>query len=158
MCIRDRYQIICNLPEKEGVDYADLAKEKKHSFCIPPERETKRVAVYEACIDALAHMTLEEGKRDKYRLSLGGIAAPKENAQIQSERFKKPPDALEEFLKNHSEIKEIEICTDNDFAGRWAKEQMKKHYEGTYQIICNLPEDVYKRQHLLRYFTEKIYL
>lgn len=85
-------------------------------------------------------MTLEEGKRDKYRLSLGGIAAPKDNAQIQSERFKKPPDALEEFLKNHPEIKEIEICTDNDFAGRWAKEQMKKHYEGTYQIICNLPE------------------
>ena len=54
--------------------------------------------------------------------------------------FKKAPDALEEFLKNHPEIKEIEICTDNDFAGRWAKEQMKKHYEGTYQIICNLPE------------------
>ena len=114
--------------------------EKKYSFCIPPERETKRVVVYEACIDALAHMTLEEGKRDKYRLSLGGIAAPKENTQIQSERFKKLPDALEEFLKNHPEIKEIEICTDNDFAGRWAKEQMKKHYEGTYQIICNLPE------------------
>ena len=80
------------------------------------------------------------GKRDKYRLSLGGIAAPKENTQIQSECFKKLPDALEEFLKNHPEIKEIEICTDNDFAGRWAKEQMKKHYEGTYQIICNLPE------------------
>ena len=99
--------------------------EKKYSFCIPPERETKRVVVYEACIDALAHMTLEEGKRDKYRLSLGGIAAPKENTQIQSERFKKLPDALEEFLKNHPEIKEIEICTDNDFAGRWAKEQMK---------------------------------
>ena len=64
-------------------------------------------------------MTLEKGKRDKYRLSLGGIAAPKENTQIQSERFKKPPDALEEFLKNHPEIEEIEICTDNDFAGRW---------------------------------------
>ena len=36
--------------------------EKKYSFCIPPERETKRVVVYEACIDALAHMTLEEGR------------------------------------------------------------------------------------------------
>ena len=44
------------------------------------------------------------------------------------------------ICQNHPEIKEIEICTDNDFAGRWAKEQMKKHYEGTYQIICNLPE------------------
>ena len=84
-------------------------------------------------------MTLEEGKRDKYRLSLGGIAAPKENAQIQSERFKKPPDALEEFLKNHPEIKEIEICTDNDFAGRWACEQLKEHYEKEYAVFCNLP-------------------
>ena len=32
--------------------------EKKYSFCIPPERETKRVVVYEACIDALAHMKM----------------------------------------------------------------------------------------------------
>ena len=137
-----RYAFLRGIYEKNGKGFKmeQTGSEKKYSFCIPPERETKRVAVYEACIDALAHMTLEEGKRDKYRLSLGGIAAPKENALIQSERFKKPPDALEEFLKNHLEIKEIEICTDNDFAGRWAKEQMKKHYEGTYQIICNLPE------------------
>ena len=63
---------------------------KKVQFCIPPERETKRVAVYEACIDALAHMTLEEGNRDKYRLSLWGESLlRKKNAQIQSERFKK---------------------------------------------------------------------
>lgn len=113
-----RYAFLRGIYEKrEGIqDGADRVK--KYSFCIPPERETKRVAVYEACIDALAHMTLEEGNRDKYRLSLGGIfRCSKENAQIQSERFKKPPDALEEFLKNHPKSKEIEICTDNDFAG-----------------------------------------
>ena len=131
-----RYAFLRGIYEKNGKGFKmeQTGSEKKYSFCIPPERETKRVVVYEACIDALAHMTLEEGKRDKYRLSLGGIAAPKENTQIQSERFKKLPDALEEFLKNHPEIKEIEICTDNDFAGRWAKEQMKKHYEGTLSI------------------------
>ncbi len=55
----------------KGFKMEQTGSEKKYSFCIPPERETKRVAVYEACIDALAHMTLEEGKRDKYRLSLG---------------------------------------------------------------------------------------
>ena len=137
-----RYAFLRGIYEKNGKGFKmeQAGSEKKYSFCIPPRKETNRVAVYEACIDALAHMTLEEGKQDKYRLSLGGIAAPKENVQIQSERFKKPPDVLEEFLKNHPEIKEIEICTDNDFAGRWAKEQMKKNYEGTYQIICNLPE------------------
>ena len=61
----------------KGFKMEQTGSEKKYSFCIPPERETKRVAVYEACIDALAHMTLEEGNRDKYRLSLGGIAARK---------------------------------------------------------------------------------
>ncbi len=127
-----RYAFLRGIYEKNGKGFKmeQTGSEKKYSFCIPPERETKRVAVYEACIDALAHMTLEEGKRDKYRLSLGGIAAPKENAQIQSERFKKPPDALEEFLKNHPEIKEIEICTDNDFAGRWAKRTDEKALRG----------------------------
>ncbi len=47
--------------------------EKKYSFCIPPERETKRVAVYEACIDALAHMTLEEGKGINTGFPLGEL-------------------------------------------------------------------------------------
>ena len=33
---------------------------KQYSFCVPPLGKSHRVAVYEACIDALAHMTLEE--------------------------------------------------------------------------------------------------
>ena len=41
------------------------------SFLIPPKKDSVRVAVYEAAIDALAHMTLEGEQVDKYRLSLG---------------------------------------------------------------------------------------
>lgn len=51
----------------------------------------------------------------------------------------KRPDALEHFLKKHPEVTEIEICTDNDFAGRWACEQLKEHYEKEYAVFCNLP-------------------
>ena len=40
----------------------------------------------------------------------------------------------------HLEITEIEVCTDNDFAGRWACEHIRKAYEGSYRIIENLPE------------------
>ena len=67
-----RYAFLRGIYEKNGKGFKmeQTGSEKKYSFCIPPERETKRVAVYEACIDALAHMTLEEGNRDKYRLSL----------------------------------------------------------------------------------------
>lgn len=136
-----RYAFLRGIYEKNGKGFKmeQVGSEKKYSFCIPPKKETDRVAVYEACIDALAHMTPEENTKEKYRLSLGGIYAPKEHKQMCREHFSKSPEALELFLKNHPGIKEIEICTDNDFAGRWAKEQMQKHYEGKYRIICNLP-------------------
>lgn len=111
--------------------------DKTCSFCIPPIENSMRVAVYEAAIDSLAHMTLEQNRANKYRLSLGGISAPKKGEK--RKEFKKPS-ALEKFLKQHPNMKEIEICTDNDFAGRWACEHLKEAYEGKYQIIENLPE------------------
>ena len=82
-------------------------------------------------------MTLE-GNADKYRLSLGGVAAPKEGTR-QNVRKMKVPDALEHFLKQHPEVTEIEICTDHDFAGRWACAQLKEQYEKEYVVFCNLP-------------------
>lgn len=42
--------------------------DKRYSFCLPPRGEASRVAVYEAAIETLAHLTLE-GTTDKYRLS-----------------------------------------------------------------------------------------
>ena len=82
-------------------------------------------------------MTLEENRADKWRLSLGGIYAPKDETK---EYHPKKPLALEHFLKIHPEITEIEICTNNDPPGRKAAEAMKKQYEGRYQIISNLPQ------------------
>lgn len=110
--------------------------DKRYSFCLSPERDSCRVAVYEAAIEVLAHLTLE-GTRDKYRLSLGGIYAPKEGGEDRS--FKKPA-SLEHFLSRHPEIREIEICTNNDYGGRWAARHIQKAYEGGYTIIMNLPQ------------------
>ena len=112
--------------------------EKQYCFCLPPKGTTNRLAVYEATIETLAHLTLE-GTADKWRLSLGGISAPKEGEHLRSFSFKKPL-ALESFLKRHPEIEEIEICTNNDFAGRWAAEHLEKAYQGKYRIVKNLPE------------------
>ncbi len=112
--------------------------EKFYSFCIPPEEESTRVAVYEAGIDAMAHMTLEGGTAEKYRLALGGISAPKEG---EARKNMKRPAALEHFLKEHPEIREIEICTDNDFAGRWACSHIREAYGERYQITENLPPE-----------------
>ena len=78
------------------------------------------MAVYEGAVDALAHLTLE-GSSDKYRLSLGGVYAPKEG---EAERNFRTPPALTAFLSRHPEVEELELCLDNDFAGRWAAEHM----------------------------------
>lgn len=110
--------------------------DKRYSFCLPPEGKSRRVAVYEAAIEVLAHLSLEQ-TRDKYRLSLGGIYAPKERSAATS--FKKPT-ALTAFLEQHPNVCEIEICTNNDHAGRWAAEHIRREYEGKYRIIMNLPD------------------
>ena len=134
-----RYAFLRGIYDASGKSFKmeQAGSEKAYAFCVPAKHECRRVAVYEACVDVLAHMTLEQGRMDKYRLELGGISAPKEG---QSQRSMKKPQALEHFLTQHPEITEIEVCTDNDFAGRWACEHIRKAYEGNYQIIENLPE------------------
>lgn len=134
-----RYAFLRGIYDRNGKPFRieQAGSDKRYAFCVPPNRESIRVAVYEACIDALAHMTLEGGTAEKYRLVLGGISAPKEG-ELRKEG--KKPQALEYFLSEHPEIREIEICTDNDFAGRWACGQMKQAYQERYHIIENLPQ------------------
>lgn len=133
-----KYAFLRGIYEHGGksIKIEQKSSDKRCSFCIPPKEPAVRVAVYEAAVDALAHMTLEGNRADKYRLSLGGISAPREGEERRN--FKKPP-ALEAFLEKHPEVTEIEICTDNDFAGRWSCARLKKAYESGYQIIENLP-------------------
>ncbi len=143
---KPRYAFLRGIYDKEGKPFRieQAGSEKQYAFCVPSDGGSIRVAIYEACIDALAHMTLEGGKRDKYRLALGGISAPKERQEISKNnafgKAVKNPPALVYFLKHHPEIEEIEICTDNDFAGRWACAHIKEAYGMDYRIIENLPQ------------------
>lgn len=109
--------------------------DKAYSFCVPPSGKCCRVAVYEAAIETLAHMTLEGNRTDKYRLSVGGIYAPKDGRRKKEE---KPPLALEHFLENHPEVTQIEICTNNDGPGRYACETMKRTYRDRYEILMEI--------------------
>ena len=119
-------------PFKREVSGSD----KRFSFCLPPKTESRRVAIYEAAVETLAHLTLE-GTADKFRLSLGGIYAP---ADGQDSGHFKPPAALDAFLSRHPETEEIEICTNNDFAGHWAADHIAQSYADRYRIVRNLPE------------------
>ena len=111
--------------------------DKRFCFRLPPKGESRRVAVYEAAIETLAHLTLE-GRADKWRLSLGGIYAPEEGKPVRRER--KNPLALDAFLERHPEIEEIEICLNNDFAGRWAAAHIEVSYQNRYRIRKHLPD------------------
>ncbi|SCH51309.1 Uncharacterised protein [uncultured Ruminococcus sp.] len=110
--------------------------DKRFCFCLPPKGASKKLALYEAAIEPLAHLTLE-GAADKWRLSLGGIYAPEEGKQ--ANRNMKNPVALDAFLARHPEIEEIEICTNNDFAGRWAADHIERAYRDKYRTVRNLP-------------------
>jgi len=79
---------------------------KKYGFILPPNNPgSNEVAVYEAPIDALSHMTLcEQGfipMFDGWRLTLGGGSIS----------------ALGHFLQQHPRITHCVVCTDNDEVG-----------------------------------------
>ena len=64
-----KYAFLRGIYDSRGKNFRmeQEGSEKQYSFCVPPLGKSCRVAVYEACIDALAHMTLEDGRTDKYR-------------------------------------------------------------------------------------------
>lgn len=117
--------------------------EKKYGCYIQPEAKGDTVAIYESIIDAMSHATLNEQDdlpwKDKYRLALGGIYAPDPSKAKAVRHPTKPPAALEQFLLDHPHIRRIEICTDNDFAGRYAAKRIEEHYQDEYEIVPMLP-------------------
>lgn len=128
-----------------GYDYKrDIdGSEKKYGCYIQPEGESDTVALYESIIDAMSHATLDEQDglpwKDKYRLALGGIYAPDPNKVTTVRRPTKPPVALEQFLSDHPHIRRMEICTDNDFAGRYAAKRIEEQYRERYDVSLDLP-------------------
>ena len=101
-------------------------------------KESKKLAIYEAAIEPLAHLTLEWEQQINGDCPLAGFMRLKEGKQ--TSRDMKNPIALDAFLARHPEIEEIEICTNNDFAGRWAAAHIERAYQGRYRMVKNLPE------------------
>ncbi len=95
-------------------------------LCIAPESE--KVYIYESIIDAMSHATMIKiqggNYKDHNRIPLGCVADLK----------------LEQFLKDHPDIKVIVSCLDNDKAGIEATEKIKEKYtKKGYQIKRILP-------------------
>lgn len=111
--------------------------DKKYSFHINSVRkEDDRVFVFEAPIDLLAHCTINNMKAcavgntdwqhaflNHNRLSLSGTSII----------------ALNHYLTNHKEIKNIVVCTDNDDAGKKCAESIAEKYGKIGYSVISMP-------------------
>ena len=104
--------------------YESYGSDKHYGFCLPAKSDS--VSIFESPIDAMSHASLYPHTYT-HRLSLGGIS----------------PLALEEFLKNHPEIRYININLDNDERGRSATESIKtfinEKYADKYKVYVHIP-------------------
>lgn len=94
--------------------------QKKYSFSI--SGTSGNLNVFEAPIDALSYMSLQklQGKpvNDSY-VALGGVTDK----------------ALEQYLEDHKDIRQITVCTDGDEAGEKAAERIREKYGTDYEIV-----------------------
>jgi hypothetical protein len=79
---------------------------------MPSEMVSGKLVVSESAADALSVATLRSDIGQVHYLSIGGAYAPKKHTDEAC-----LPKALEQYLKDHPEIREVELCLDNDAVG-----------------------------------------
>ena len=101
---------------------------KRFTFSLPSRTSSARLFVFEGAIDLLSHATIKDlqGKdwQLDHRLSLGGLA----------------PLALQQYLKDYPDIRQIVLCLDRDEPGRQASLSFseKLQHDG-YEVIDDPP-------------------
>ena len=99
-----------------------FGSDKRLGFVLPPlNPDSRNLAVTEAPVDALSHAAIHRLNGDKwdgYRLSLGGVSSL----------------ALIDFLERRPEITSIQLCLDNDKAGRDATNRIVRELLGDIRV------------------------
>ncbi len=81
-------------------------------FSVCPDKSSAKLVVSESAIDVLSVATIKQDIGDVHYLSIGGAYAPKKHTDKAN-----LPKALERYLKDHTEIEEIDLALDNDEVG-----------------------------------------
>ena len=113
--------------------------DKRFSFAVPRQAGASScLYVFESAIDTLSFLTLEKLENRSWRgmntLSLAGVHKKKKEGEM------KVPDALEQYLKDNTAIREIVLCLDNDETGRLAAEGIQESLSG-YSVTIRLPSE-----------------
>lgn len=108
--------------------------DKRFCFSLPAGKNHDTLLVFESAIDLISQATIDKMAgcywQNVHRLSLGGVADRKPNSPL--------PLALGHYLERHPEIKNIQLCLDNDSAGRQGTAILMKMLNGSYRV-CNTP-------------------
>lgn len=108
---------------------------KRFSFSIQAEN-SRHLIVSESAIDVLSVATIRQDIGRVHYLSIGGAYAPKRNTSQAN-----LPKALDQYLKDHAEIKEVELCLDNDAVGIGASFFIMNKLMGMgYEVSSAMPE------------------
>ena len=137
---KDNNVVFVGYDEQNDVKYASVrgtltdvqyrrdctGSDKRYCFSMPGKLNDK-IYVFESPIDAMSHATLinkiverDDAWKVHTRITLGGTSDV----------------ALKHYLSMHPEVKEINVCLDNDFAGRFESDRIKVTYEAIgYKVI-----------------------
>lgn len=113
--------------------------DKAYSFRLESKEKSDKLFIFEGAIDLLSYATFFKlygfEWEDKNMISLAGVYQPSKNIE-QS----KVPLVIENYLKNHQEIKKIILCLDNDTAGRNASKALQTVLPKQYEILDRPPK------------------
>lgn len=109
--------------------------DKHYSFSIVENPTSKTVHIFESAIDLMSFASLrilwgQDWKQDAM-LSLAGV--------FQTKREKVVPVALEQFLKDHSQIHTLRLHLDNDEVGRSAAKGIVEGLQERYKVFDDPP-------------------
>ena len=108
--------------------------DKEYSFKIE-SGYTDTIHLFESAIDLLSYATLKERWYEDTLISLAGVYKPKNDIYPQ-----KIPVAVNNYLKNNSQIKRIVLHFDNDSIGKHAAIFFQSVLGNEYEIIDEPPE------------------
>lgn len=128
--LRGTWQHMSN-PFKGEVSGSD----KRFSFAVVSNRSAKLV-VAESAVDALSVATVRGDIGQAHYLSIGGAYAPKSNTD-----HAKLPRALMQYLDDHAEVRDVELCLDNDMVGIGASFFISNKLMGMGYAVSSTPPE-----------------
>ena len=111
-----------------------IGSNKKYCFSICPDKGNSKLVVSESAIDVLSVATIRQDIGNVHYLSIGGAYAPKKHTDKAN-----LPKALEQYLQDHTEIKEVELALDNDEVGIGASFFIMNKLKGMGYMVSSSP-------------------